>query len=464
MSLYGTGRREGCLAAATLAAFALGAHGLAGALSGASAGAALTAALANGAPAALAGVWMYRCLRAMGRSRYAALLGGAGYALAPWLQAIALVPREQWAAALAPLALEAAWRCRRPDHRRRFLPWAPLLLAAPFLSGPSFVALFTAGIAVLQLGAAARAGDLGERLGLLVRFAAVTVLAALVALSCWQIDAFGPWLDRIDIARPAAVLAAHRPTAAGTDLPALLRLGGPVLLLFAALGVLRRQRLARLRWWLPLALGGVLPTVLKQWHWLPAYGRWHDLPAAGWWLPLLAVTVLGAAGLDDFLDQPQRRRGALPWLLATAAIGGPLLPLVAVAPEREWPLVTAVCLLAMLLPCWRRIGILRFKNTLSAAALLALLIPALQVLPTVATTAGWSAAPGGELAQGTAALRRQYWALASRPPWHYAGFLLALAWAGCGVRSAVRRSHQASHTPTRAKAAIVKNARAAERS
>ncbi len=476
MSLYGTGRREGCLAAIAVAAFALGAHLLAAVQAGGRDLAAATAALADGAPSALAGLLMYRCLRAHGRSRYAAFLGGAGYALAPWLQAITALPREQWAAAMAPLALEVAHRCHRPDQRRTFLPWAPLWLAAPFLVGPAWLPLLAAAVAAVHLALAARAGDLGERLGLVLRFAAAGLVAAAVAVSAWRIDAFGPWLAATGTLRPAGVLAAHRTTALGTDLPALLRLAGPVLLMFAGLGVLRRQRHAKLRIWLPVAALGALPTLLKAAGVLPGHGRWLDLAVVGWWLPLLAVTVLGAAGLDDFLDLPQRRRSALPWLLACAALGGPLLPLVAIAPEREWPLVATVLLLALLLPFWRRVGILRFKNTLTAAALLALLVPALQVLPVVgsntraaATAAAVAAAaPAGEVrttpGPSTPSWRRQYWALASRPLWHYSAFALAVAVAAAGAWSAARRSAKAKATPSKAKAAIAKKAKPSLRS
>lgn len=478
VSLYGTGRREGCIAAAGVAAFALVAHLLAAAQAGGRDLRAASAALADGAPSALAGVLMYRCLRAHGRSRYAAFLGGAGYALAPWLQAIAALPREQWAAALAPLALEVAHRCHRPDQRRTFLPWAPLLLAAPFVVGPAWLPLLTAGVALVHLAIAARAGDLGERLGLVRRFATAVAMATAVAVAAWCIDAAGPWLAATGTLRPAAVLAAHRTTTAGTDLPALLRLAGPVLLMFAALGVLRRQRHAKLRIWLPVAALGVVPTLLKAGGVLPGHGRWLDLAVVGWWLPLLAVTVLGAAGLDDFLDQPQRRRNALPWLWSSAALGGPLLPLVAIAPDREWPLVAAVLLLALLLPFWRRIGILRFKNTLTTAALLTLLVPALQVLPVVgsntravaaaavATAAG--AAPAGEVDLAATppanVWRRQYWALASRPLWHYSAFALAGAVAAAGALSAARRNSKAKNTPSKAKAAITKKAKPSARS
>jgi len=457
LSLYGTGRAEGFAAAALIGTVVLlvqvlrqlQLHGLDVE--------ALEPALSAAATPALGGILCYRFLRGHGRSRYGAFLGGAGYALAPWLTAIALVPREQLAAALAPLALEVGSRCGLPAQRRKLLPVASFGLAAPFLAGPSVVAVLATGIAAMQLLGAAIAGELGDRLRLLRRFAVVALGAGILAASLWRIDALGPFLASAAAPRAAAVIAAHRPTAPGIDLPALLRLAGPVLLMFAALGVLRRQRHAGLWRWLLLAVLGGLPTLAKLWWTPPTQGLLAVLPSAAFWLSVLAITMLGTAGLDDFLDHPQRRRTALPWLLALAVVGAPLVPLVAFSPEAEWPLTVTILMLAALLPTWRRVGILRFKNVLATATVAALVVPALQV-PIPAPPAPLTpSAPAGE----TAPWHR----LTARPAWHYSGLATVLLCSlGAAFWSARRRSQYATTMPTKAKAAITKKARPPKRS
>jgi hypothetical protein len=167
--------------------------------------------------------------------------------------------------------------------------------------------------------------------------------------------------------------------------------------------------------------------------------------------------VLGAAGLDDFLDLPLRRRTALPWLLALAVIGAPWLPLCgARVPEREWPLTATFVALALMLPAWRQLGILRFKNWLAAMALVALAIPMLQV---------WSEPYGPPAPLGETAARAPagFDALLARPAWHYAGLLVALV-GGCVLAMfARRRTRHASSAPSAAKAAIVKKAKRSKR-
>src|SRR5690606_22783680 len=147
----------------------------------------------------------------------------------------------------------------------------------------------------------------------------------------------------------------------GLDGAALLRLPGPVLLLFALLGILRRQRHAALLPWLTVAVLGAVPTfaiallpldnvLLSSWPPIVM------LPAAAWWYTLPAITVLGAAGLGDVLGLPPPRRTALPWLRAFAVAGAPLVPaFCSRVPEQEWPLTATFLLLAVLLPTWRRI-------------------------------------------------------------------------------------------------------------
>lgn len=459
MSLYGTGRAEGIGTAALIVTIttlvhclgALQAHGLGG----------FDAANALGSAAvpALGGVLCYRFLRAQGRSRFASFLAAAAYALSPWTCAVAAAPREQLAAALAPFALEAMARCGRPDQRGRWLPWTGLAIAAPFAAGPAVVPLLSTGLAFGLSVQAVQQCDLGDRRRAGRGLAGAAVLAAVAAWSLLAIDPLGPVLGPAVSPRPATVLTAHRELGTGIDLAALLRLAGPVLLMFATLGVLRHQRHAGiLRWGSVVVLGGA-PTLLAAALGAPANGLPALAATAGWWWSLLGITVLGAAGLDDFLDLPLRRRTALPWLLSFAVAGAPLLPLGAVAPAREWPLTATVLLLALLLPTWRRVGILRFKNVLATATLLALAVPALQVLP-AAPPVPPPAAPAGETAAPPDCLE----ALAARPLWHYSGLGVVLLVSAAAAWSAFRRSTRARPTPAAAKAAIRKKAKPPQRS
>jgi hypothetical protein len=238
-----------------------------------------------------------------------------------------------------------------------------------------------------------------------------------------------------------------------------MRLAGPVLMMFAALGILRRQRHASIPRWLTVAVAGALPTFWCSDITAQTPGLLTLLPTAAWWLPLLAITVLGAAGLDDFLDLPLRRRTALPWLLAIAVATTPLLPLTAQAPEQEWPLTGTILLLALLMPSWRRVGILRFKNVLATATLLALAVPALQVLPRTPAVL-----PPAMPLWETADCSTNLWDdLQVHPVWHYSGLFGVFAFSSIAALSASRRRRNAMPVPSSAKAAIKKKAKPAQR-
>jgi hypothetical protein len=458
VSLYGTGRAEGIATVASIAGLAMLVHVLGALQTQGPLGPDLLGALRAAVVPALGGTLCYRWLRAMGRSRFAGFLAGTAYTMSPWLCAVATVPREQLAAALAPLALEAAHRCGHPAHRRTWLPWTGLCLAAPFLAGPTVVALLATLLVAAQLRLAVAGCDFDDRRPLVRNLCAGAVLGAVAAGSLVWLDPLGAVFGLAAMPRAAEILTAHREVGAGIDLPALMRLAGPVLLMFAGLGVLRRQRHASIQYWLLILAAGALPALAARWLPPSTAGLLGLLPVTAWWISLLAVTVLGAAGLDDFLELPLRRRTALPWLLAIAVAGAPLIPLASTAPEQEWPLTATILLLALLLPTWRRVGILRFKNVLATATLLALAVPALQVLPTE-SPAAWPAAPGG------AAMDAGLQPAPGHPAWHYAGLLLVFA--TCSVAaawSAFRRSQNASRTPPSAKAAIKKKARPSQRS
>ena len=463
MSLYGTGRAEGVSAVLLIGLLVVGAH-MAGAWC--SGEAELLAAAFGAVLPATGGMLCYRFLRAQGRSRYAAFLAGAAYGSSPWLAVMAAAPREQLAAVLAPLALEAACHCGRPQHRRTWLPWAALAIAAPFVAGVTVIATL---ISILCAASCVRTLAAGDQEGGAPAARSVLVVAALSALAAFNLawlDPLAALLGERHVVPTLDVLAAHRPTHPGFDVAAVLRVPGPVLLSFAALGMLRRQRHVDALAWLGVAVAGALPTLFTLVPELagtvPPWTTIAMVPATAWWLTLLAIAVLAAAGLDDFLDLPLRRHAAVAWLLALAVVFAPLVPAFGARhPEREWPLTATFLALALMLPAWRRLGILRFKNWLATVVLLTLAFPMLQG---IRITAPPPATPMVETAplvpQPPPALPpRAHEALLARPVWHYAGLLVALATGVCWSLFAWRRRTTDKTTPKAAKAAITKKAK-----
>lgn len=459
MSLYGTGRSEGIAAVVLVGLIVLVTRALGGWLG--DEGELLTT-LAPGALPAIGGMLAYRFLRAQGRSRYSAFLVGAAYGLSPWLLAMHAGPREQLAAALAPLALEAVSRIDRPTHRARWLPWAWAGMAAPFVAGLTVIGVL---VALLCAATLARTIACGDREAEQPPSRGILVLVAMTLLAAGNLVWLAPldgWLPPPDMPGVLAVMSVHRPADPGIDLAAVLRVPGPALLTLALLGLLRRQRHVDGNLWLGLAIAGGLPTLFTAVPWLaaatPVWASHPWIPTGAWWLTLLAIVVLAAAGLDDFLDLPLRRRTALPWLLAIAVATAPWLPVFgAQVPAREWPLTATFVALPLVLTVWRRLGILRFKNWLATVVLVALAIPMLQArplpLPPPAAPLDEAWVPQPAFYEGFAV-----------PVWRYAGLLAAFA-GGCWLAaSAFRRNHHARKKPAAANAAIVKKARPAQRS
>jgi len=456
MSLYGSGRAEGVTATVLVALIVL----LARAIAAWHLDEELPMALVPACLPAIGGMLAYRFLRAQGRSRFSSFLAGAAYGMSPWLLGLHQDPREQLAAALAMFALETACRCDRPASRAAWLPWAWLGLAAPFLAGATVVGALAGLLCAAMLVRTYTCGDRDEHVAFPGGIPRVAALAALTAANLLWLDPLAAWLPAGDGVTVPAVLALHRPLQPGVDLAAILRVPGPVLLTFTLLGLLRRQRHVDAATWLGLAAAGCLPLLASL---PPELATWSiplldhgPLPTGTLWLLLLAITVLAAAGLDDFLDLPLRRRTALPWLLAIAVAGAPWLPVFgALAPTREWPLTTTFVALALLLPTWRQLGILRFKNWLAAMVIVALATPMLQI-ELLAPTYG--PAPLGEMAPPASV------ALSHRPAWHYAGLAVVLLGGVVAAASAWRRNRKASTKPAAAKAAIVKKAKPSHRS
>ncbi|MFK7742204.1 MAG: hypothetical protein AB8H80_17960 [Planctomycetota bacterium] len=391
MSLFGTGRREGVIAVMAVLFLVLAARLAVGATAEWF-GAVESEPLAwlTATSSALGGCLIYRMLRAQGRTRYAAFLGGAAYGLSPLFLGLAGCPREQLAAATAPLALEAAYQCARPSRRRFYLPWLGLYAAIPFLFGVGVVAVLAASLTgLVVLGVALHERNAETRIPLAALLLSVATATA-AAVTFVEVDAFGTLLG------PRRVQPIDQVLGGEVSLLSVTRLFGPVLAWFAVFGLLRRQRQVATKKWLSIAIVGMAPTVLVRY---PEVGQmmraapWSAfIPGAAWWLSMLAITVLGAAGLDDWLEQPMRRRRAHAALLIGTVVAGPILafsPQAAVDhgpgsafgsnPEMDPLHLTAVlvtlAVLAALSITWRRLGVLRFKNVLALAALLACTVP-----------------------------------------------------------------------------------------
>lgn len=429
MSLYGTGRKEGILAVCLIGILTAAAHLAAGLRHDALGDTAYVTIFAG----AVGGMLIYRFLRAQGRSRYAAFLGGIAYGMSPLFAGLVESPREQLAAAFVPLTLEAAAQCSRPTTRRNWLPWLGVSFAIPFVFGVTVIALLSSALALgMVVLTTVHCGRGGDRLPLTTTTVSL-VLGATCMINVVWLDPLGAWLGMPQASDLQRVLSGE------TTPMVIVRAVGPFLLWFGLLGILRRQRNVTTSLWLLLALVGAAPTIALA---IPAisaalptsFAAW-SVPAMSWWLSLLAITVLGTAGLDDWLDQPQRRRGALLWLLLLTAFGVPALPLCcsSINPVHLATVLGTFGILAMLTLVWRRLGVPRFKNVLSIVALIAFALPVtLHALP-----AATLAAPMGETVADS--WQRVGEQLLAHPWWHFAGIVGSLLAASilataCNVR------------------------------
>ncbi len=417
MSLYGTGRKEGILSACAIALLSALVHASAAWLGLQPVYSGWVTALSGG----LGGALTYRFLRAQGRSRYASFLGGCAYGMSPLFAGLVGAPREQLAAALAPLGLEAVCRCHAARARRAWLPWLGLCLALPFVVGLTVVSVLAL---TLGLGSLAvvflHSGRGDERFPRGTLAVALAAGAAAAANLAW-LDPLGGWLG------PARAPALSAVLAGDTTPMVVVRVVGPFLVWFALLGILRRQRHVTSSAWLLLALVGAAPTAVVALSdagaLLPRLTTTWAVPAVSWWLSVLAITVMGAAGLDDWLDQPMRRRGAHLWLLLVTLLVAPALPLAdaQVEPAHLATVLGTFAALSTVTLTWRRLGVLRFKAVLTTIALCAFAVPVLWRTPGGPLTA----APLGEGAAPSWARVAEH--LASAPASHFAGLGAALA-------------------------------------
>jgi hypothetical protein len=417
MSLFGTGRREGIVAVCAIGLLTALVHVAAAWRLDELCEQAWVTAFAG----AVGGMWTYRFLRVQGRSRYAAFLGGIAYGMSPLFSGLVGTPREQLAAAFVPLGLEAIGHCDRPTSRRTWLPWIGLSLALPFVVGVTVVATLATALGLGMLAVTIlRSGRGDGRVPLLPVLLGLAIGAVAVVNLIW-LDPLVGWLGAPRSPAIARVLAGE------TTPMVVVRVVGPFLVWFALFGILRRQRHVTTTLWLLLAIVGATPTVLltipNVAASMPNVMTTWAVPAMSWWLSVLAITVMGAAGLDDWLDQPLRRRGAHLWLLLVTLFCAPALPLAGakVDPAHLVTVLGTFGVLAAVTLTWRRLGVLRFKNVLTTVALGAFAVPVLWREPDLAP----DATPLAELAQPS--WTRVVDQLTATPLHHFAGLLAAVA-------------------------------------
>lgn len=431
MSLFGTGRKEGILACCLIGIFTAAAHLVAALRHGPLTESAVVTMLAG----SVGGSLTYRFLRAQGRSRYAGFLGGIAYGMSPLFAGLVDSPREQLAAAIVPLALEAVSHCDRAADRRTWLPWMGLCLALPFLLGVTVVATLAVTLALAMLAMAVIRNGRGEERVPLRTIALSLCIGGIALANLVWLNPLAGWLGAPRSLQLRDVLS-------GEATPmVVVRVVGPFLVWFALLGILRRQRHVTTSLWLLIAMVGAMPTVVLAIPGMSAsmpevFTTWA-VPAMSWWLSVLAITVMGAAGLDDWLDQPQRRRGAHLWLLLVTLFAAPALPLAcaSIDPVHLATVLGTFAVVALATICWRRLGVLRFKNVLSTIALFAFAIPVvLQTQPERVL-----ARPIGEVA--TRSWHRVAEHLLALPFLHYAGLIAAIA------AAALFAHYQSRHKP-----------------
>ncbi|GAB4152921.1 MAG: hypothetical protein Fur0037_21750 [Planctomycetota bacterium] len=323
--------------------------------------------------AAIASATFYRFLRAYGRSRYASFLGGGSYGLSAWLLAAMATLPQAAAAAWLPLQLEAVVRTTTPGKYRRGTAMLPFALALPFATGGTILATIGLLVALSMLFGLQRRMLSHERPRVRARTGFALVLAAMLTAPEWLAFAqLGVGASHFEPPRIPGLWTEAQPIAWISEL-------GVLALVLLPLALLRSQPRARIWPWLVSTLGAAAAIALL------AGGRLVlDLPAplpdalwnASLWLCTTGVLVLATASLDDFLGSPQRR----PWSLyaVPAASIAAVSCLALLRPEwfsrlmetpGPWVAALATVLAAVLLPFWRALGVLRWKQAFALVAL-----------------------------------------------------------------------------------------------
>ncbi|MEZ5962878.1 MAG: YfhO family protein [Planctomycetota bacterium] len=355
---------------------------------------------------ALACVLMFRWLRALPASRYAAFLGGGLWGIGIFFQLQLLRLPEAAACAWLPLALEGTWRTTRPGRTPPYVAAIALGLAAMFATGAHATPRVGTGLC-MALGAWNMLGlHRADRLPTLGHLGLAGVGACLLAAPFW-LDAWqnasvlehgrtpgGSVPTLVSALAPVSAMPGVQPRT-DNDALELALFPGTIVLLLLVMAFLRPSP-SRPRWpWLAIAAVGFLAATEGPWslvlrEQLALDGR---LPGCSLILLQLGVLVLACQGLDGFLETPFRRPAVALGVAASALmLGGGCIaslllypralsgwfarvrastddPAVAAVTEAVTqallPTAVALVLLGITLLAWRRLGVLRLKVTLA---------------------------------------------------------------------------------------------------
>jgi len=134
---------------------------------------------------ALACTFMFRWLRVLPASRFSAFLGAAAWGLGVWFQFQLQRLPEAAAAAWLPLAFEGLWRLTRPGRNPAFAAVAAVGFAAMFATGATALPALAAGSAVFLAGVNLMKLPRADRPEVLRHLAVATVGALLLCAPAW---------------------------------------------------------------------------------------------------------------------------------------------------------------------------------------------------------------------------------------------------------------------------------------
>ncbi len=248
----------------------------------------------------LAALLMYRFIRVQPCSRYVAFLGGGLWSLGWFFHAQLDRLPEAAACAWFPLALESAWRLTRPGSRRGATAGLAVALAAMAMTGG--FAVTGVGLLALVLMTLWNLWRLGQsdRLASLRSLVLGAAIALLLSAPAW-----------LDLLQFATVLQASDPGSAPIPLAASLGVLSPTLLSADLLAQVQPDRPSPDSLAVALFPGtaALLFAVMGFVRPSPAQPRWPWLALAGLGL-LLAVDAPGAGTLRDLTGLATARPGA----------------------------------------------------------------------------------------------------------------------------------------------------------